>query len=48
MDGELTVEGLYLRKTGQPPAFAAVGARACYLGIIVVVTVEALEVELAV
>ncbi len=49
MDGELTAEGLYLRKTRQPPAFAAVGARARYLGTNrLVVTVEGREVELAV
>ena len=49
MDGELTAEGLYLRKTHQPPAFAAVGALAHYLGTNrLVVTVEGREVELVV
>ena len=49
MDGELTAEGLYLRKLRQPPAFAAVGTRARYLGSNrLLVTVEGREVELAV
>ncbi len=49
MDGELTAEGLYLRKMRQPPAFAAAGARARYLGANrLLVTVEGREVELAV
>ena len=49
MDGELTADGLYLRRVRQPPAFAAVGGRARYLGTNrLVVTVEGREVELAV
>ena len=49
MDGELTADGLHLRKTRMPPAFAAVGGRARYLGgNRLVVTVEGREVELSV
>ncbi|HVS38231.1 MAG TPA: LamG-like jellyroll fold domain-containing protein [Gemmataceae bacterium] len=49
MDAELTAEGLYLRKIRLPPAFAAVGTRARYLGSNrLIVTVEGREIELAV
>ena len=49
MDGELTPQGLYLRKTRQPPAFAAVGGRARYLGgNRLAVTLEGREIELTV
>jgi hypothetical protein len=49
MDGELTADGLYLRKPRVPPAFAAAGARARYLGgNRLAVTVEGREIELAV
>jgi hypothetical protein len=49
MDGELTAEGLYLRKLRQPPAFAARGARARYLGANrLTVTVEGREIEMTV
>jgi len=49
MDGELTDRGLHLRKPRQPPAFAAGGAKARYLGANrLVVTVEGREVELVI
>jgi hypothetical protein len=49
MDGELAAEGLYLRRMRMSPAFAAVGARARYLGTNrLVVTIEGREVEISI
>ena len=49
MEAELTDRGLHLRKPRQPPAFAAVGGQARYLGANrLVVTIEGRQVELVI